>query len=1078
MVAEPDYDALLQEVQGTESDSVLNALSRFLSRPGNAIRALVAGDLPAAGKNLGQMALDFPTGGFLNKNLSLGNLVSDTGDITTPRERYNTESMLRAIGQQIPNSPSQRLALNFAGDVLTDPLTYVTLGGGGVAKGALAHMDEAVAASRLLGAMQGTKAGSALAKGLTSANRIPGLEAALGLARGGLAGLDEAGEAKVIAEGVKRGLIQDNTALRFMGQPVMTNVWGKLGSATAPGLAHAVGKRLAPDATARITKAASEAFNYAGRKFYDNTIAGLNVPFRGALRRGAQEGKIVQGHKAWEFDGYAKEIADLVPEEARREELTRRIYKAGDEFNARAFGKNAAGRKQIQDEIQATLEAGLAENEVMAVRKHQEAMAKARTDLRKAKVLREGKPIWDAEDGAADFVAARDAAARRVEELQLSGLGSGDKEFRQAKRALKRANRDLKSYEEAVEILATKSPANRAKAERMLGRRLDALSKKGLTLRFDNPFYATRQLKDEVRALMPRGLGLSQAKPAMRSKLFRARDHDTVEEWVTAVVEAAKREASSDDEAMAIAREALEAGKVGNVAELDLAKLMLRYSDETSRTLGRAHLVKTAERLGVQESPEVVNYMTQVWGEAAPRGPVSRWIARFNKTFKPAVTVVWPSYHFRNLVSAIGQTALDPDLGTVDGVMAAARIVSDLPARKLAPSLGVSPDDAVAFMRAVDGDPAALRHVQGLTIAGRSGDEVFRGLVGGVVSKAGGQGDLFESVSMAERLGRPAPSDKAMPARLYENYKRFTYNAAGYVENSMRSHAYLKLVGKGVDPVDAAARVNRAFINYDTQSAADRTLRELFPFIRFPVAILPPVAEAAARSPGSLPMQFIRQSQAQGDQQSAEDKLGLPDYMRRGFRLPLGGGSYLGPLGLPQEAAAQFADTPLTGEGFRQTLAGLSPMLRAPLEAGIGMNLYTGSTWGSDRRAPPGAGFVPGLVKTHTAKDGTEYREVPGWVNELIRALPTARFTASLAMVADSEKSELDKLGRLVLGVNVVKPDQRRGIARAVARHMSRLYAQGKVGEARQHWARVAEGEEVPEGLAEAIRAEVSLKRK
>lgn len=1087
-----NFEALLDEVSGSQDDSVLNAVGRFLSRPGFAVRSLLAGDVPAAGKNLAQMALDFPTGGFLNRSLSLGRLVSDTGDITSARERYSTEDVLRAHGQAAPASALGKLALNFAGDIATDPLTYVTLGEGALAKAGLTGLTEAAAASRLMGALSKTSKGAeilagipkptniARAVGASEIGSVRGLEAALGLARGGLNNLDAAGSAKVVAEAVKRGLIEEPGALRVLGKPVVSDVFAKLGKATAPGVAYAAARRVAPEATEKVGQALGRAWNFAGREFLDRTIAGLDVPLGSSARRAAAEGNIEANFKASILEKVGARIRSIVPDDARRADLGKVLHAASDEFMATAYGKRYAERKAVADAIQAKIEAGLPENEVQAVRIFMGETAKARHELRAKGVWSgRGKYIHDDDNTLTALQHAVQAQEAKLADLgakkAFTGSTAYDSEIKAVTKARRRARKVLADYEKAVKLFAENPPKSAAHAERKLGLAAARLRKAGIGLEIDNPFYIPRQLRDEVASAMPRGVALGSSRPGVKTAVLRRRDYATVQEWLESIAEAAKKEGAGGSELARVLEEAAGVGgQIGDVAETDIAKLMVRYGDQIGTSLGRQHLLNRMKELGVEHDPGAVQYMRQVWGGIGRRDAVTDWIAAFNRKFKPAQTVIWPSYHLRNLVGAIAQTMLDPDLGLLDGFSAALRVVTDLPALKLSKPLGVSPDNAVAFMRAAAGDAESVRHVSKLTIAGRDGADVFKGLVGGVLSNAAGEADLFESVSMAQRIGAPVNGG---PLAAYETWKRAGYSLAQHVENTMRTHAYLKLIGKGVDPTDAAVRVNKAFVDYRTQGKLDRIVRDVFPFIRFQVAMTPEVAKAAAMRPGGPAMQFLRVSQNLAEDRPAEEQVALPDYMRRGFRLPVGDGTYLGSLGLPQESGAQLIESAFAGEQARQTLAGLSPIIRFPAEKAIGRSFFTGNEFGSDRRAPAFARFMPGLTREFTSRSGDTYIEVPGWVNELVKALPTARFQSAFESVMDSEKPAISKLAKLLLGVSTVTPDQERGVARAVARHFSRLYAQGKAGEARQHWARVADGEDVPEGLAEAVKAEVSLRK-
>lgn len=157
------------KLSGEEGDnSLLGNVGRFLGRPGFAARSYLRGDVAGGLKNSAQFALDLFTGGFLNRNWSLANLFSETGDITTAQERPEFSDLLDSWGVSTPDkdaSPWSRLALDVVGGFVTDPLTFVTLGGGGVAKGAL-QTTRGAAGMRALGALRETTEGTAKANAL------------------------------------------------------------------------------------------------------------------------------------------------------------------------------------------------------------------------------------------------------------------------------------------------------------------------------------------------------------------------------------------------------------------------------------------------------------------------------------------------------------------------------------------------------------------------------------------------------------------------------------------------------------------------------------------------------------------------------------------------------------------------------------------------------------------------------------------------------------------------------------------------------------------------------------------------
>lgn len=315
---------LARIVAEDQDNSLLGNLGRFLGRPGYALRSLLRGDVVDAGENLAQMAMDLPTGGFLNRNLSLANLVSETGDITDKSERPEFSDLINYSGRGL-----DRLALDVVGGMATDPLTFLTFGGGGLAKGSLAGATRTDAASRIGLALgktsEGAKALSAAADDVARGMAIPGVSklddllgmtdeaaravglsgrsGALGLARtakdGGVERVfaqalgDDAfrfsgnmAQASVLDDGIEAleasGKIWRNDAIRVglpFGDPTKAaqldwtaGFWKKLGAyGTAPGLFFQGLKKASPSAADVVRGEAVELWDKV-RKFYDVTL--------------------------------------------------------------------------------------------------------------------------------------------------------------------------------------------------------------------------------------------------------------------------------------------------------------------------------------------------------------------------------------------------------------------------------------------------------------------------------------------------------------------------------------------------------------------------------------------------------------------------------------------------------------------------------------------------------------------------------------------------------------------------------------------------------------------------------------
>ncbi len=124
MPSDPNLSTALEN----SDNGTLSNILRFLGRPGYAFRSLLSGRLDDAAENLAQMLMDLPTGGFIDRRLSLANIVSDGGDITDDKERPEFTDLIHRWGFDSPGSRGfgANLALDLIGGTLTDPLTLLT----------------------------------------------------------------------------------------------------------------------------------------------------------------------------------------------------------------------------------------------------------------------------------------------------------------------------------------------------------------------------------------------------------------------------------------------------------------------------------------------------------------------------------------------------------------------------------------------------------------------------------------------------------------------------------------------------------------------------------------------------------------------------------------------------------------------------------------------------------------------------------------------------------------------------------------------------------------------------------------
>jgi hypothetical protein len=179
----PGADPVQQAIEAGVDEGqpgVLATIGDFLSRPGYAIRSALRGRLDDMVENSAQFFLDLPTGGWLNKEWSLANLFSPTGDITDKDERPEFTDLVGKTG-----NPAVDLGIDVVGGMVTDPLTYLPFAGQAkLAGGALMGVRRGVAGARAAAGLMETAEGAAklgqasrlVAAELTNpASRIPAL---------------------------------------------------------------------------------------------------------------------------------------------------------------------------------------------------------------------------------------------------------------------------------------------------------------------------------------------------------------------------------------------------------------------------------------------------------------------------------------------------------------------------------------------------------------------------------------------------------------------------------------------------------------------------------------------------------------------------------------------------------------------------------------------------------------------------------------------------------------------------------------------------------------------------------------
>ena len=270
-------------------------------------------------------------------------------------------------------------------------------------------------------------------------------------------------------------------------------------------------------------------------------------------------------------------------------------------------------------------------------------------------------------------------------------------------------------------------------------------------------------------------------------------------------------------------------------------------------------------------------------------------------------------------------------------------------------------------------------------------DQITRGAKGTITTKLGTKYTYQQIKEMTERLGvvgqpgyldvmREVEKDigKSPVAKLMDLPK----GAMEITENRLRLPLFVDRLIKGDAPEDAAKEVFKFHFDYAPEGLApfeQNIMKRLLPFYRWTRGNIPLQLEQMVKQPGKYAAlgKFVENLQV--DKEKAKEEFQyLPPYMREGLPIRLGEkegfSQYLYGLGLPVEdvnrlykGSPQRTVASLVGE--------LSPILKYPIEAATGQNLFTGEPIKEGSRVYPFVNAVPGLrdwleVTEHKDKKG------------------------------------------------------------------------------------------------------------
>ena len=273
--------------------------------------------------------------------------------------------------------------------------------------------------------------------------------------------------------------------------------------------------------------------------------------------------------------------------------------------------------------------------------------------------------------------------------------------------------------------------------------------------------------------------------------------------------------------------------------------------------------------------------------------------------FKLGVTGAWPAFVNRNGYNNVIQNFVDIGLAAFDPIRhgQAVRLLAGADG-----TLHTIGDNQYAFA-----EIRALARRFGI-VSKRTG-----------VLELTGEGFRFDSMISKVASGVRVPND--------------------LVEKEARMLSFVEHLRRGLDPVEAAARVNRVLFDYGELSATERSvLRRMFPFYTWMNKNVRLQAQQLMSEPGRL---FATQKPAIAAlSERGPERDVLPEYLRGDYQIKLSepgkGNVRLTGIDLPFGAAIEQVWGSKTRNALLTNLNAINPFMAATIEKALGRDLYTG----------------------------------------------------------------------------------------------------------------------------------------
>lgn len=459
--------------------------------------------------------------------------------------------------------------------------------------------------------------------------------------------------------------------------------------------------------------------------------------------------------------------------------------------------------------------------------------------------------------------------------------------------------------------------------------------------------------------------------------------------------------------------------------------VMLRFPgmlDQTDPRYGQVDLTwgmgSTKEKRGLGQSVIVPKWMQDaIEDSVSPEreiGPVARGMFRvvdtFTNTFKWAMTLPWPAFHFRNVLDATARTFLA--LGVK----------------------GLSPTWNRNVLEIMRSNPAAKMTIRGVEYDAKTLLNMFE--------------DLGGQVDFAQKIGQTAlkmdVGDPRVLSPLSDNFVMKGANAladtaatiAGKGDNFFRLSIWLDSMEKGMGATGAMHYAQKFLFDYaHGLTPFERNfMRRLIPFYTFSRFNVPLQLELMFKQPGLISAMGKTQNLFSESRKDPIEDL-LPSYIREQWRfgptiedgqLKIWSGRNL----LATEELRFLGDI-AAGQGVIKTTADeffarINPMLKIPVELYVGHNMYFDTKIAEDQTIRGAVLDWPGIrdwldmrkVKIGSGTDARVLYRVNGARYHLLNQLHFSRVYRTLVQtVGPGEEGAWQRLVPFVTGLRLTSID-------------------------------------------------------